>query len=142
MQAGRWRSAVIPLVVLALVAAALRRGRRRRRRRRHRRRAIRRRPRRHGRDGGDAPRRDRRRAGGDGATLKVGYSAWPGWFPLAVAEKQGIFEQAGVDVELTYFADYIASLDALVAGSIDVNTQTLNDTIFGVAAGSRAADLR
>ena len=68
--------------------------------------------------------------------LKVGYSAWPGWFPLAVAEKQGIFEQAGVDVELTYFADYISSLDALVAGSIDVNTQTLNDTIFGVAAGS------
>ena len=73
---------------------------------------------------------------GDGVTLKVGYSAWPGWFPLAVAEEEGIFEQAGVDVELTYFADYIASLDALVAGSIDVNTQTLNDTIFGVAAGS------
>ena len=53
-----------------------------------------------------------------------------------MAEEQGIFEQAGVDVELTFFADYIASLDALVAGSIDVNTQTLNDTIFGVAAGS------
>ena len=74
--------------------------------------------------------------GGDGSTLKIGYSAWPGWFPLAVAEEQGIFEQAGVDVELTFFADYISSLDALVAGSIDVNTQTLNDTIFGVAAGS------
>jgi NitT/TauT family transport system substrate-binding protein len=72
----------------------------------------------------------------DGATLRVGYSAWPGWFPLAVAEDQGIFEQAGVDVELTYFVDYIASLDALTAGSIDVNTQTLNDTIFAVAAGS------
>jgi len=72
-----------------------------------------------------------------GVTLQVGYSAWPGWFPLAVADEQGIFEQAGVDVELTFFADYIASLDALVAGSIDVNTQTLNDTIFGVAAGSQ-----
>ena len=71
-----------------------------------------------------------------GATLQVGYSAWPGWFPLAVAEQQGFFEAAGVDVELTYFADYISSLDALVAGSLDVNTQTLNDTIFGVAAGS------
>ena len=71
-----------------------------------------------------------------GATLKVGYSAWPGWFPLAVAEQEGIFEEAGVDVELTFFADYISSLDALVAGSIDVNTQTLNDTIFAVAAGS------
>jgi NitT/TauT family transport system substrate-binding protein len=68
--------------------------------------------------------------------LRVGYSAWPGWFPLAVAEDQGIFEEAGVDVELTFFVDYIASLDALTAGSIDVNTQTLNDTIFAVAAGS------
>lgn len=73
---------------------------------------------------------------GSGATLRVGYSAWPGWFPLAVAEQQGIFDEAGVDVELTFFADYISSLDALVAGSIDVNTQTLNDTIFAVAAGS------
>jgi NitT/TauT family transport system substrate-binding protein len=71
-----------------------------------------------------------------GATLHVGYSAWPGWFPLAVADQQGFFDAAGVDVELTFFADYISSLDALVAGSIDVNTQTLNDTIFAVAAGS------
>jgi NitT/TauT family transport system substrate-binding protein len=127
MQAGRWRTGVIPLVALALVAAAC---------------------------GGDddgagaattsappaaasaAPSSTNASTGGDAVTLKVGYSAWPGWFPLAVAEKEGIFEQAGVDVELTYFADYISSLDALVAGSIDVNTQTLNDTIFGVAAGS------
>jgi NitT/TauT family transport system substrate-binding protein len=133
MQVGRWRTAVIPLVVLAMVAAAC---------------------------GGDdddvagattsplpaaaattaAPSDDTPPSGsggGDAVTLKVGYSAWPGWFPLAVAEQEGIFEQAGVDVELTYFADYISSLDALVAGSIDVNTQTLNDTIFGVAAGSQ-----
>ena len=72
----------------------------------------------------------------DGVTLRIGYSAWPGWFPLAVAEEAGLFEEAGVDVELTFFADYISSLDALVAGSLDVNTQTLNDTIFAVAAGS------
>ena len=72
----------------------------------------------------------------EGATLRVGYSAWPGWFPLAVADEAGLFEQAGVDVELTFFADYISSLDALVANSLDVNTQTLNDTIFAVAAGS------
>jgi NitT/TauT family transport system substrate-binding protein len=130
MQAGRWRTVVIPLIALSVVAAAC---------------------------GGDdddeagaappaaattttgdatsAAAADTA-AGDDAVTLKVGYSAWPGWFPLAVAEQEGIFEQAGVDVELTYFADYISSLDALVAGSIDVNTQTLNDTIFGVAAGS------
>jgi NitT/TauT family transport system substrate-binding protein len=72
-----------------------------------------------------------------GEVLNIGYSAWPGWFPLAVAEKQGFFTKAGLNVKLTYFADYTASLDALVAGKVDVNAQTLNDTLFGVAAGSK-----
>jgi NitT/TauT family transport system substrate-binding protein len=71
-----------------------------------------------------------------GETLTVAYSAWPGWFPLAVAEEKGIFAQQGLKVDLKYFADYTASLDALVAGQVDVNAQTLNDTMFGVAAGS------
>ena len=72
-----------------------------------------------------------------GDTIKIGYSAWPGWFPLTVAEQEkGIFEDAGVDVDLMYFTDYTASLDALAAGKVDVNAQTLNDTMFGVAAGS------
>jgi len=69
-------------------------------------------------------------------SLKVGYSAWPGWFPLAVAEKQGIFEKHGLKVDLTYFVDYTTSLDALSAGKLDINSQTLNDTIFAVSAGS------
>ena len=37
---------------------------------------------------------------------------------------------------MVYFADYTASLDALAAGKVDINAQTLNDTLFGVAAGS------
>jgi NitT/TauT family transport system substrate-binding protein len=68
--------------------------------------------------------------------LTIGYSAWPGWFPLAVADKEGIFTAAGLKVDLKYFADYTASLDALVAGQLDVNAQTLNDTIFAVASGA------
>ena len=78
-------------------------------------------------------------SGGSTGTQKltIGYSAWPGWFPLAVAEKEGIFTKAGLDVDLKYFADYTASLDALVAGKLDVNAQTLNDTIFAVASGAK-----
>ena len=71
--------------------------------------------------------------------IVIGYSAWPGWFPLKVAEEQGFFEKEGVNVELRYFNDYTASLDALTAGQLDANTQTLNDTIAGEAAG---ADLK
>lgn len=73
---------------------------------------------------------------GGGETLVLGYSAWPGWFPLAVAEEAGIFEEVGLDVELRFFADYLGSLDAMAAGELDGNTQTLNDTMFGIAAGS------
>lgn len=81
--------------------------------------------------------------GGDGAPatsgerLTIGYSAWPGWFPLAVGEAQGIFEEHGLDVDLRFFADYVSSLDAMAAGELDANTQTLNDTMFAVAAGDR-----
>ena len=51
--------------------------------------------------------RRRPRAEPSGETITIGYSAWPGWFPLAVAEEAGIFEEVGLDVELRYFADYI-----------------------------------
>lgn len=79
---------------------------------------------------------DSKESGASGETLRIGYSAWPGWFPLAVAQEKGFFEKAGLKVELTYFVDYVASLDALVAGKVDINAQTLNDTMLGVAAGS------
>ena len=77
--------------------------------------------------------------GGGGEPLVIGYSAWPGWFPLKVAEEKGFFDKAGVKVELRYFNDYTASIDALTAGQTDANTQTLNDTLAGEASG---ADLK
>jgi NitT/TauT family transport system substrate-binding protein len=78
-------------------------------------------------DGGDAA--------PSGEPIVLGYSAWPGWFPWAVAEEQGFFEEVGVEVELKWFDDYLASLTALSAGQLDANSQTLNDTLVGVSAG-------
>lgn len=74
--------------------------------------------------------------GGEAHSITLGYSAWPGWFPLAVAEEAGIFDEVGLDVELTFFADYLASIDAMAVGELDGVTQTLNDTMASVAAGS------
>ncbi|MEM9515134.1 MAG: ABC transporter substrate-binding protein [Actinomycetota bacterium] len=68
-------------------------------------------------------------------SITIGYSAWPGWFPLAVTEEAGIFEEVGLDVELIFFADYLASIDAMVAGELDFVTQTLSDTMASVAFG-------
>jgi NitT/TauT family transport system substrate-binding protein len=87
-------------------------------------------------DGGDdAAAGDDAGSESGGEPIVLAYSAWPGWFPLAIADQEGIFDEAGVEVELRFFADYIGSLDAMAAGEVDGNTQTLNDTMFGVAAG-------
>ncbi|MBI2764648.1 MAG: ABC transporter substrate-binding protein [Chloroflexi bacterium] len=74
--------------------------------------------------------------GGSGTPIKLGFSAWPGWFPWQVAEEAGIFKKAGVNVDLVWFDGYLDSINALAAGKLDANSQTLNDTIGSVAAGS------
>ena len=71
--------------------------------------------------------------------MTIGYSASPGWFPLAVAQRQGIFKKDGLDVKLKYFADYVSSLDAMSEGKLDANTQTLNDTMAANVGGSAQA---
>lgn len=69
-------------------------------------------------------------------TVTIGFSAWPGWFPWQVAQDEGIFEQNNVKVNLTWFDGYLDSINALAAGQLDGNSQTLNDTISTVSAGA------
>jgi NitT/TauT family transport system substrate-binding protein len=71
------------------------------------------------------------------ATITLGFSAWPGWFPWQVAEDEGLFKKNGVDVKLKYFESYTDSLTALATGAIDANSQTLNDTLASVAGGAK-----
>ncbi len=70
------------------------------------------------------------------APIKIGFSAWPGWFPWQVAAEKGLFEKHNVKVEMVWFEGYLDSLNAFAAGQLDGNAQTLNDTISSVAAGS------
>jgi NitT/TauT family transport system substrate-binding protein len=74
---------------------------------------------------------------GSSSTIRLGFSAWPGWFPWQVAEEKGFFTKHGLTVELTYFESYTDSLNALASGNLDANSQTLNDTVSSVAAGAR-----
>ena len=76
-------------------------------------------------------------SGGGGSTIKLGFSAWPGWFPWQVAKEAGIFDKAGVKVDLVWFESYTDSINALSAGKLDANSQTLNDTLSSVAAGAK-----
>jgi NitT/TauT family transport system substrate-binding protein len=69
--------------------------------------------------------------------VRMGFSAWPGWFPWQVAEEKGLFDKNGVDVELKYFDSYTDSLQALSTGNLDANSQTLNDTLTSVSGGAK-----
>ncbi|GAA4454537.1 ABC transporter substrate-binding protein [Phytohabitans houttuyneae] len=81
--------------------------------------------------------------GGDDAeagaptTVRLGFSAWPGWFPWQVAQEQGLFAKNGVTVDLKYFDSYTDSLTALSTGNLDANSQTLNDTLSSVSGGAK-----
>ena len=71
-----------------------------------------------------------------GPEVRIGYSAWPGWFPWAVTEQQGLFAKEGVTARLQWFDGYLDSINALNAGQLDCNSQTLNDTISSIAGGA------
>lgn len=70
------------------------------------------------------------------ATVRLGFSAWPGWFPWQVAGDEGIFKANNVSVDLKWFDGYLESINALTAEQIDANSQTLNDTISAVSGGA------
>ena len=59
----------------------------------------------------------------------IGYSNWAGWWPWAIAQEEGLFAKNGANVELRWFDGYLSSMEALAAGQLDGNCQTLNDTI-------------
>jgi NitT/TauT family transport system substrate-binding protein len=73
---------------------------------------------------------------GESVEVRLGFSAWPGWIPWQVTKDEKIFEANKVNVDLKWFDGYLESISALNAGQIDANSQTLNDTISGIAGGA------
>ena len=51
--------------------------------------------------------------------LKVGWSLWPGWYPLVIAQEKGIFEKHEVEVELTLYTLYNQAAAELDSGKKD-----------------------
>jgi NitT/TauT family transport system substrate-binding protein len=74
---------------------------------------------------------------GEPTTVRLGFSAWPGWFPWQVAQEKGLFAENGVTVDLKYFDSYTDSLTALSTDNLDANSQTLNDTLASVSGGAQ-----
>ncbi|OKH24995.1 ABC transporter substrate-binding protein [Chroogloeocystis siderophila] len=68
--------------------------------------------------------------------VQMGYSGWPGWYPWAVANEQNLFAKNNVQVNLRWFDGYLDSMNAMNAGQLDANCQTLDQTISSAANGS------
>ncbi|MFP4068588.1 MAG: ABC transporter substrate-binding protein [Opitutales bacterium] len=66
--------------------------------------------------------------------LKIGYSDWPGWVAWQIGIEKGWFEEEGVDVEFLWM-DYVASMDAYVAGTVDAVTMTNGDALVTGGTG-------
>lgn len=66
--------------------------------------------------------------------LKIGYSDWPGWVAWQIGIDKGWFEEEGVDVEFLWM-DYVASMDAYVAGQVDAVTMTNGDALVTGGTG-------
>lgn len=66
--------------------------------------------------------------------LKIAYSDWPGWVAWEIGIKKGWFKEAGVEVQFEWY-DYVASMDAYVAGSADAVCMTNGDALVTGATG-------
>ncbi|MEP0868521.1 ABC transporter substrate-binding protein [Trichocoleus desertorum AS-A10] len=51
--------------------------------------------------------------------LKVGYSLWPGYFPMVIAQEKGFFAEQGVNVEPVYSENYLEPISNFSAGQTD-----------------------
>jgi NitT/TauT family transport system substrate-binding protein len=61
--------------------------------------------------------------------ITMGTSPYPAWYIWYIAEEEGLFKKAGLDVELKYFPVYSDSLQAFNSGKIDMLNIATCDTI-------------
>ncbi len=65
----------------------------------------------------------------DTTPIIIGYSQWPGYGLINIADQKGLFAAEGVKVQVVAYLSYSDSLDSLTAGKLDAATLTLPDVI-------------
>lgn len=64
------------------------------------------------------------------APLRVGWSLWPGFYPIAIAAEKGFFDKQGVQVEPVFYSVYNDQASDLASGMIDGGAAVLSDILF------------
>ena len=62
--------------------------------------------------------------------LRVAWSLWPGYYPMAIAQEKGFFKAHNVEVEPVFYAVYNNQPADLASGMVDGAMLTLSDTLF------------
>jgi NitT/TauT family transport system substrate-binding protein len=70
------------------------------------------------------------------APLRVGWSLWPGYYPIAIAKEKGFFDQHGVQVEPVFYSLYNNQPPELASGLLDGALLTLSDSLFDSISSS------
>ncbi|WP_138754694.1 ABC transporter substrate-binding protein [Paenibacillus sinopodophylli] len=73
--------------------------------------------------------------GAAGDPITIALSPWPGWYMWYLVEEKGFFEKHDVNVKLEFFPVYSDSLQAIAAGKVDANSQTLSDSLAPLSKG-------
>lgn len=66
----------------------------------------------------------------DDATINLSLDEWIGWKSCIDAEKSGIYENLGIDVNISVINDATQSSNALIKGDLDAAGYTINRTAF------------
>lgn len=72
---------------------------------------------------------------GNAGTIKIGISAWTGWYPWMIADEKGFFEENGVNAEVVYFPVYSDQFQAYASGNLDLVSISLCDMVPPVSNG-------
>jgi NitT/TauT family transport system substrate-binding protein len=73
------------------------------------------------------------------APLRVGWSLWPGWYPLIIADQKGFFTEQGLEVDIVYYNTGAEVTAAVASGMVDVGFMVLNDMLLDHVADSAKA---
>ena len=100
----------------------------------------------------DAPKTESSDQAALSAPIRIAYSEWPGSLAWEIAKQKGWFADEGLDVELVWFSDYNAAIQAFLAGKIDgasvangdnfmLSSQGVNGSIMLINSTSTGNDI-
>lgn len=66
--------------------------------------------------------------------LRIGWTTWAGWYPLALADAKGFFAENNLEVEIITYQTQSQVVAAVASGMVDGGFVVLNDTLLDSVA--------